>query len=125
MVGAEPLLMDAVEHDRLVAAVSHLPLLLSATLISATGNSPSWAEMSKLAATGYRDLSRLASGNPEMSRDICLTNRANLVDWLDRYMEELYKYRRLMLEDEEELMAAFIRAREIRQGWLREYGTEG
>ncbi len=125
MIGAQPLLMDAVEHDRLVAAVSHLPLLLSAALVSATGNSPSWAEMSKLAATGYRDLSRLASGNPEMSRDICLTNRANIVDWLDRYVEELHKYRRLILEDEEELMAAFIRAREIRQRWLREYGTEG
>jgi prephenate dehydrogenase len=125
LIGSRPLFIDAAEHDRLVAAVSHLPILLSAALVSASGDSPSWAGMSKLAATGYRDLSRLASGNPEMSRDICLTNRANIIDWLDRYMEELRKYRRLMLENEGELMAAFIRAREIHQRWLREYGTEG
>lgn len=119
LIGARPFLIDAAEHDSFVAAISHLPLVLSAALVSATASSPSWAEMSKLAATGYRDLSRLALGNPEMSRDICLTNQANIGNWLDRYIEELKKYRHLISQGGEELMEAFIQAQEARRNWLQ------
>lgn len=119
-IGAKPLFIDAEEHDNLVAGVSHLPILLSAAFVSATIKSPSWAEMSKLAARGYRDLSRLASGNPGMSRDICLTNQEQIVYWIGRYIEELGEYRRLIGEDSEELGKAFARAREARERWLRE-----
>jgi prephenate dehydrogenase len=118
-VGANPLFIDPAEHDNFVAAVSHLPFLLSAALVSATANDPSWAEMSKLAATGYRDLSRLALGDPEMSRDICLTNQVNIVNWMDQYIEELRKYRRLILEGGEELMEALLRAQQARRKWLQ------
>lgn len=117
LVGANPLFIDPAEHDNFVAAVSHLPMLLSAALVSATANDPSWAEMSRLAATGYRDLSRLALGDPEMSRDICLTNQVNIVNWMDQYIEELRKYRRLISEGGEELMEAFLRAQQARRKW--------
>ncbi len=120
LVGANPLFIDPAEHDNFVAAVSHLPMLLSAALVSATANDPSWAEMSRLAATGYRDLSRLALGDPEMSRDICLTNQVNIVNWMDQYIEELRKYRRLISEGGEELMEAFLRAQQARRKWLQE-----
>ncbi len=120
LVGANPLFIDPAEHDNFVAAVSHLPMLLSAALVSATANDPSWAEMSKLAATGYRDMSRLALGDPEMSRDICLTNQVNIVNWMDQYIEELRKYRRLISEGGEELMEAFLRAQQARRKWLQE-----
>ena len=69
-IGARPLFIDAEVHDNLVAGVSHLPMLLSAAFVTATTESQSWPEMSKLAAGGYRDFSRLASGSPEMNRDI-------------------------------------------------------
>jgi prephenate dehydrogenase len=120
LVGANPLFIDPAEHDNFVAAVSHLPMLLSAALVSATANDPSWAGMSRLAATGYRDLSRLALGDPEMSRDICLTNQVNIVNWMDQYIEELRKYRRLISEGGEELMEAFLRAQEARRKWHQE-----
>ena len=120
LVGANPLFIDPAAHDNFVAAVSHLPMLLSAALVSATANDPSWAEMSRLAATGYRDLSRLALGDPEMSRDICLTNQVNIVNWMDQYIEELRKYRRLISEGGEELMEAFLRAQQARRKWLQE-----
>ena len=120
LIGANPVFIDPAEHDHFVAAVSHLPILLSAALVSATANNPSWPEMSKLAATGYRDLSRLALGNPEMNRDICLTNQVNIVNWMDQYIEELKKYRRLISEGGEELMEAFLRAQEARRKWLQE-----
>jgi prephenate dehydrogenase len=125
LIGAKPLFIDPVAHDSFVAAISHLPFLLSVALVSATANSPSWSEMSKLAATGYRDLSRLASGNPEMSRDICLTNRDNITNWIDRYIEELRRFRRLIATGDEELMKAFVHAQELRQRWLREHGAKG
>jgi prephenate dehydrogenase len=125
LIGAKPLLITPAEHDRLVAAVSHLPMLLSAALVSATTNSPTWTQMSQLAASGYRDLSRLASGNPEMSRDICLTNKVNLLTWVGQYIEELSKYRHLIAEGSDELMQAFIQAQQARQRWLQEHAAKG
>jgi len=64
-LGARPLLIKPDEHDNFVAAISHLPLLLSTALISATTTDPGWPEMSRLASTGYHDITRLASGNPD------------------------------------------------------------
>jgi prephenate dehydrogenase len=118
-IGAKPFFIDAETHDNLVAGVSHLPMLLSAAFVTATMKSRLWPEMAKLAAGGYRDLSRLASGNPEMNRDICLTNRERITDWLDRYIEVLKGYRNLVAEDSEELAEMLAQAREEREKWLR------
>jgi prephenate dehydrogenase len=116
-IGAKPLLIDASEHDMLVASVSHLPIVISSALVSMTTKSPSWAKMAQLAATGYRDLTRLASGSPEMSRDICLTNREPILRWIDEYIEEVGKFRQLVSEGSDELEEAFRQAREGREGW--------
>jgi len=118
-IGAKPMFIDATEHDSLVAGISHLPILISAALVLTTTKSPSWPKMSKLAATGFRDLSRLASANPRMSRDICLSNREPILRWLDEYIEELGELRCLVNQGGEELEEAFIRARDEREGWLR------
>ena len=117
-IEAKPIFIDASEHDMLVAAVSHLPMVISSALVSMATKSSSWAEMSELAATGFRDLTRLASGSPEMSRDICLTNREFILRWIDEYSEELEKFRHLISEGSEELGEAFLQARERREGWL-------
>jgi len=118
-IGAEPLFLDAAEHDRLVAGISHLPLLISVALVSATMGSPLWPAMSRLAATGYRDVSRLASGDPLMGRDICLTNKEPILRWLDDYIEELKRLRSLVNRGSGELEQAFVKAREAREKWLR------
>ncbi len=118
-IGAKPLFIDAEEHDRFVAGISHLPLVLSAALVSATAKSPLWPQMSRLAATGYKDLTRLASGDPRMSRDICLTNQDNILRWIDSYIGELEEYRHLIAEGDEGLEQEFSRAREARQRWLQ------
>ncbi|GAF88668.1 unnamed protein product [marine sediment metagenome] len=76
--------------------------------------------MAKLAAGGYRDLSRLASGNPGMNRDICLSNREEIIRWIDRYLDELKEYRRLIEEDAEGLRDALARAQEARERWRQE-----
>lgn len=118
MLGAIPLLIDAEEHDNLVAGISHLPMLLSAALVSATTKDPSWHKMSKLAASGYHDLSRLASGNPEVNADICLTNQVAIVRWIDKFIEELETYRQLVADGDEGLEEALIQANKARQEWL-------
>jgi prephenate dehydrogenase len=118
-IGAVPLSIDAAGHDRLVAGISHLPLLISVALVSVTAGSPSWTEMARLAATGYHDVSRLASGDPLMGRDICLTNKEPILRWLDDYIEELKRLRSLIDGGSGELEQAFVRAREAREKWLR------
>lgn len=123
LIGAKALFIDAADHDRFVAGISHLPLLLSAALISVTANSPSWGEMSRLAATGFGDVSRLASGDPIMSHDICLTNRETIVSWLDSYIDQLKEYQRLVTEGGEELREAFLQAKKARDRWLRGGGS--
>jgi prephenate dehydrogenase len=117
-LGAVPLVIEAEEHDRLVAGISHLPLLLSVALVLATTNSQSWPQMSRLAASGYRDLTRLASGNPELGAHICLSNRAAIVSWIDIFIEELEKLRKLVEGGSEEIEQALTVANEARQKWL-------
>jgi prephenate dehydrogenase len=118
-LGAIPLTISAQEHDRLVAGVSHLPLLLSVALVSATTKNPSWKKMSCIAASGYRDLTRLASGNPEVNAHICLTNQAAIVSWIDVFSEELQRLRRLVADGSNEIEKALAIANEARQKWLK------
>ena len=119
---ANPLTIGALEHDRAVAGISHLPLILSSALVTATTRDVSWPQMSKLAATGYRGLTRLASQHPRMNRDICVTNRENIVGWIDAFVEEIDRFRRIIAEgSEEEVEQAFIEARELRQRWLEDH----
>ncbi len=118
-IGAKPLYIDAAEHDRLVAGISHLPLLLSTALVADTTGSPLWPSMSKLASSGYRDTSRLASGDPRMSRDICLTNKEPITAAIDEYIKELKKLRRLVGNGDDGLEEYFKKAKEARDNWLR------
>jgi len=117
-LGAIPFSIDAQEHDNLVAGISHLPMLLSAALVSLTTKNPSWPKMSKLAASGYHNLSRLASGNPEVNAHICLSNQEAIVSWIDKFRKELKSYRQLVAEGDKRLEQDFAEANKARQEWL-------
>jgi prephenate dehydrogenase len=119
-LGAIPLFIDAQEHDDLVAGISHLPMLLSAALVSLTSRNPSWPRMSKLASSGYRDLTRLASVIPEVNSDICLSNQKAIIDWIDEFSQELDRYRQLVAEGDKRLEQALEEANRARQEWLRQ-----
>lgn len=121
-LGAIPLTIGAREHDSLVAGVSHLPLLLSVALVSATTKNSSWQQMSRLAASGYRDLTRLASGNPEVNAHICLSNQAAIVSWIDAFSEELQRLRKLVADESNEIEKALTLANKARQKWLKRRG---
>lgn len=117
--GAKPYYLDPLEHDSFVAGVSHLPFLLSTGLVEVTTASSSWREMSTLAATGYRDMSRLASGDTVMHRDICLTNAEAITRWIDATSEWLADLRaHLATHDAAALDAMFEHARAQREALL-------
>ena len=117
--GAEPVFMDAAEHDSYVAAISHLPLTVAAALFSVASTSTAWPELARLASTGFRDTSRLASGSPEMAHDIAMTNRENLLHWIDRFQDELHRFREIVASGESAaLLEAFARAQLDRDTYI-------
>ena len=117
-LGAIPFFINAQKHDNLVAGISHLPMLLSAALVSLTTKNSSWSNMSKLAASGYHDLTRLASGSPEVNAHICLSNKEAIVNWIDKYTQELERYRQLVTKGDKHLEQALTEANKARQEWL-------
>jgi prephenate dehydrogenase len=119
-LGAIPFLVDPEEHDDLVAGISHMPILLSAALVSLTTKNPSWSKMSKLASSGYHDLTRLASGNPEVSSHICLSNQKAILDWVGGFIQELERYRQLVSQSDKRLEHALAEANKARQRWLEQ-----
>lgn len=118
-LGARPVFMDPAEHDSYVAAVSHLPLVASVALFTVAQESQAWPELAALASTGFVDITRLASGSPEMAHDICLTNAESIVHWLDRYLATLRELRALIAEGRSEaLFERLTRARLERDTFL-------
>ncbi len=121
LVGAKPYYLDPDEHDAYVAAISHLPFLLSAAMVALPAQSPAWREMAALAASGFRDVTRLASGDVVMHRDICMTNRAALVRWINDMIALLAETRDHLEQNQvEPIEHLFQHARMVREAWLTE-----
>lgn len=107
------------EHDRVFAAVSHLPHLLAFALVHDLAGRDNADQLFDFAASGFRDFTRIASSHPEMWRDICLANRRALIGELDAYLAELLKTRVLLASaDSDGLEAMFATARMRREAWL-------
>jgi prephenate dehydrogenase len=114
-LGAHPLIIDAERHDRLVAGISHLPFVLSSALVQCLGKEEDWEEMTTLTAGGFRDMSRLAAGSPTMYRDICATNKEEILTWLDAMAFELASIRSLIARGDDALEPYFAHAKQIRE----------
>ena len=118
-VGAHPVVMDAETHDRLVAGVSHAAFLLSVGYVLAMSRQSAWPEASHLAAGGFRDMSRLAGGDPELYAGVVRTNRENLLEQLDAISAELTRLRRHLEADDPRLVELFEEARAVRERWAK------
>ena len=89
-VDAIPLVLDYREHDRVTAAVSHLPHLGASSLVNLVKDNDSAAgTMRRIAAGGFKDITRIASSSPEMWEQICMTNAAPIGDMLEQYIYSL------------------------------------
>ncbi len=109
--------LEPAEHDGQVAGVSHLPFVASVALMKAIAEGASWGDASLLAAGGFRDMTRLASGNPEMYRDICLTNSEAIIRWLDTYIQTLRQLRTDIATHDRTLAETFAQTQQLRLKW--------
>ena len=108
-------------HDRVFAAVSHLPHLLSYALVHDLAVREDADLFFTFAASGFRDFTRIAASHPEMWRDICLANRGALLNELDIYRTQLDEIRRVLAQsDGERLEEIFGIARKARRDWAGE-----
>jgi prephenate dehydrogenase len=92
--GARVARMDAAEHDRIFAAVSHLPHLLAFGLVATIAAEADGDRKLEFAGAGFRDFTRIAASSPVMWRDVCLANRTAIGLELQRYRELLDQLQR-------------------------------
>ena len=117
-VGAVPTRLSPEAHDDLVSRASHLPHVVAAELANYVLSPAHPKEQALLCANGFRDTTRVASGSPEMWRDICLANRKNLARVLGVFIEDLQEFQ-LALEHEDRKAVAefFTQAKQRRDQW--------
>ncbi len=99
-LGAKPMYMDADEHDAYAAAISHLPMFAATALFRLVRDSEAWPEMSLLAASGFKDTTRLAGTDEQMAHDIAVTNREQVVHWLQRLRGALHDLEDMIADPE-------------------------
>ena len=117
-LGARTLQMDAAQHDLLVSRTSHLPHVTAAALANLVLNPANPKSQAALCATGFRDTTRIASGSPEMWRDIALANRKNVSQSVDVFVGELKKFQAALKKgDAKAVEKFFATAKERRDNW--------
>lgn len=115
-LGADVVAMSPDRHDQTVAVISHVPHLTAATLMGlASDRAEEHAALLRLAAGGFRDMTRIASGHPAIWLDICAENRDAIVAALDDLIAGLDRMRTVVAaEDRDELQRRLSKAREAR-----------
>ena len=116
--GAEVIVMDADLHDKVFAAVSHLPHVAAFAMMSAVAElNTGTDDYLRFSGAGFRDFTRIAASSPEMWRDICLMNRDNLIPMIDRYLSALNRFKReIQAGDEKRLERHLKMSSDVRRG---------
>jgi prephenate dehydrogenase len=116
-LGAEAIAVAPDLHDAMVAVVSHVPQLAASTLMNvANQGTEEHAVLLRLAAGGFRDMTRIASSHPAIWPDICLANRDAIVGALDAYLDELTRVRDIVVHgDRDGLLTVLDDARAARR----------
>jgi prephenate dehydrogenase len=112
------------DHDRVFAAVSHLPHLLAYALVDDIAKKPHADLLFQYAASGFRDFTRISGSSPEMWRDISLANQPALLAELDAYMAQLAQVRTMLAAgDGAALEGVYANAQRARLTWIRAIET--
>ncbi|MDR0737219.1 MAG: prephenate dehydrogenase/arogenate dehydrogenase family protein [Zoogloeaceae bacterium] len=123
LCGAEICELTPAQHDRVFAAVSHLPHLLAFALVRDLAERPDAPLFFDFAASGFRDFTRIAASHPEMWRDICLANRDALLQEIDAYQHQLHDFKIALQENDGALLERrFAVARHARRTWGERQG---
>lgn len=116
--GAHVVTMDAERHDRIFAAVSHLPHLAAFALVDDLAQRSDAQDYFNYAASGFRDFTRIAGSSPEMWRDVALANRVALLEELAAYQDKLTEISKAIKDgDAAALAMIFARASTARRNW--------
>lgn len=118
LLGGRVLRLTPEVHDQLVSRSSHLPHISAAVLTNLVLSASAPKEQSKLCANGFRDTTRIASGSPEMWRDIALSNRVNLIRALDLFVNDLRKVQAALKNSDADALTRFFEtAKQRRDSW--------
>jgi prephenate dehydrogenase len=118
-LGAEVIAVDADRHDAIVAVVSHVPHLTSAALMAVATDHAKDEEglLLRLAAGGFRDMTRISAGHPAIWPDVCADNAEAITQVLDELISELSRVRGIVADRERpELLQLLSEARTARLG---------
>lgn len=107
-IGAIPIIMAPQVHDQVVAAISHLPHVLASALLHSIEGYELSEYMKTLAASAFRDMTRIAASNPVMWRDICLANAPAVADTIDSFIEILSSFRAMLEDSDAEGLLSFF-----------------
>jgi prephenate dehydrogenase len=88
-IGAKVIVLDPKTHDEIVAGISHMPVAVAASLIDSVHRSRSKDQLIKLAASGFRDSTRVASGDPSLGADMFTTNKKSILASLKMFKKSL------------------------------------
>ncbi|MDW7740338.1 MAG: prephenate dehydrogenase [Bacillota bacterium] len=114
--GAQPIILDPLTHDTVVALISHLPHMTAAALVNSVAGKPDMELVRTLAAGGFRDSTRIALGNPDVWRDIFISNRWALLSALKAFKESLGTLEKYLTEpDAESVREYLLQARDYRK----------
>lgn len=109
-------------HDQVLAATSHLPHVLAYSLVDTLLNMPQNEDILRYAAGGFRDFTRIASSDPVMWRDICLTNRDAILTMLDAFQNNLSEFAAMIREqDGPALHARMEKAKQARDRYVAQF----
>ncbi len=115
-LGAIPLILDCREHDFVTAAVSHLPHVLASCLVNLVKDLDGESEvMKRVAAGGFKDITRIASSSPAMWQQVCLTNREQVLKLMDAFLSSMGQAReKIASMDGDYLYDFFLSAKDYR-----------
>lgn len=118
VLGAHVSIMTPETHDAVLAEISHLPHVVAAAVVNAVTD-----EALGFASTGFHDATRIASGDPEIWRDICATNRDNLLTTLSRVAGQIHELRAALEAPDDKALERLLRqAKQRRDGGLHGAG---
>ena len=108
-LGSKPLIMNQVSHDKAVAAISHLPHVVSFSYAASIADMNMSEILSEITAGSYRDMTRISLSDPQMWQEIFISNRDEILKSMDLYQEEFNKLRKLIEDSNYEEIFEYIK----------------
>jgi prephenate dehydrogenase len=123
--GANIVTMSVEHHDLVLAATSHLPHILAYSLVSCLAKMKEEDDIFKYSAGGFKDFTRIASSNPEMWSDICISNQNNLLQVINQYKAQLDEISGMIkIRDKKGLEDLFSKAKITRDQFVEQKTTD-